>query len=51
MDNPRAKLTMGNRIFEEIGVGNFTAQRKQDRVRALSISMLYHNVSRCGRTL
>ncbi|KAE9381566.1 hypothetical protein N431DRAFT_539185 [Stipitochalara longipes BDJ] len=31
MENARAKLTTGNRIFEEIGVGNFVAQRRVER--------------------
>jgi hypothetical protein len=39
MEDARVQLTMsrGNRIFEEIGVGNFVAQRRADRVRAFSI--------------
>jgi hypothetical protein len=42
MENPRAKLTEGNRIFEEIGVGNFVAQRRSERVCAfLFLKILY----------
>jgi hypothetical protein len=50
-ENSWAKWTKRSRIFEEVGVGNFVAQWKADRVRAGFLIERYTKILRLMRDI